>query len=902
MFADTSFDLFAPTATDGYKIGHRPLYPDGTNLTYSNGTFRSDRIFLNDKSLSRFWDSKVVWVGIQGALREIHGLWKRSFFDKPKEAVVKRYARRMKHYLGDGRVNSECFEKLHDLGYLPIQVLSIKEGSRVNMNVPAYTVYNTHPDFYWVVNYLETIMSAIIWKIATNATIAYEYRRTLDFWAKETGVDSAFVDVQGHDFSFRGMSGPEDAARCGLGHLVAFKGTDTLPAIDYAEDMYFADVENEFVAASVVATEHAVATSNILFNVSKLLKAMPKNYGLNNKVDVAALRTQGELQFIREVLTVKNPTGIISLVSDSFDFWKVLTEVIPALKEEILARQPDSTGLAKTVIRPDCYSSDTSILTPNGWKLFTDLTDDDLVAQVKDDGSYEFIKPLKIINQEYSGPMQYFQDHHGKVDLIVTPNHRMILEQGSKLSGNWVERVIEAEKIGGSGHHLQRMNRSARAPNKEKSLTAMERLNIAFQADGSYSTGVSSSVRFSFSKKRKIERMMYLLDLAGLEYKIYDLGDGKSEFNIKVNKEFLIKDFSWVDTSDLCSNWSKEFIDELSHWDATIRNEGRIKFDTTNQSVSEVVELIAISAGYAPLTTEYADPRSGKFNNIFSTHILKDNKIGGQAWRNKTIDYKGTVHCVTVPTGRVLVKRNRSILVSGNSGDPVKVICGSAFEVKDLTEENLISAYKAGYKYIYCQTPFGEYHEILISGKATDDTKELYYLKSVEPTPEMKGAVQCLWETFGGTRTSKNYKVLHERVSLIYGDSITVKRADEILRRLAMRGFASSNVVFGIGSYTYQYNSRDTLAFAIKATVVGVEDEIIELFKAPKTEGETVKKSAKGFLKVIKDESGNFILEQEQAMTLDSLPTSSGELKPIYRDGVFQAEISLKEITETLFA
>lgn len=589
MFADTSFDLFAPTATDGYKVGHRPLYPDGTNLTYSNGTFRSDRIFLNDKSLSRFWDSKVVWVGIQGALREIHGLWKRSFFDKPKEVVVKRYARRMKHYLGDGRVNSECFEKLHDLGYLPIQVLSIKEGSRVNMNVPAYTVYNTHPDFYWVVNYLETIMSAIIWKIATNATIAYEYRRTLDFWAKETGVDSAFVDVQGHDFSFRGMSGPEDAARCGLGHLVAFKGTDTLPAIDYAEDMYFADVENEFVAASVVATEHAVATSNILFNVSKLLKAMPKNYGLNNKVDVAALRTQGELQFIREVLTVKNPTGIISLVSDSFDFWKVLTEVIPALKEEILARQPDSTGLAKTVIRPD-------------------------------------------------------------------------------------------------------------------------------------------------------------------------------------------------------------------------------------------------------------------------------------------------------------------------SGDPVKVICGSAFEVKDLTEKNLLSAYKAGYKYIYCQTPFGEYHEILISGKATDDTKELYYLKSVEPTPEMKGAVQCLWETFGGTRTSKNYKELHERVSLIYGDSITVKRADEILRRLAMRGFASSNVVFGVGSYTYQYNSRDTLAFAIKATVVGVEDEIIELFKAPKTEGETVKKSAKGFLKVIKDEFGNFILEQEQAMTLDSLPTSSGELKPIYRDGVFQAEISLKEITETLFA
>ena len=213
---DTSFDLFAPTATDGYKVGHRPLYPNGTDFTYSNGTFRSDRLFLDNKSTSRFWDGKVVWVGMQGALREINGLWKRSFFDKPKDVVCRRYARRMNAYLGDGRVNVECFEKLHDLGYLPISVLSIKEGSRVNMNVPVYTVYNTVPEFFWVVNYLETIMSSIVWKMTTNATIAYEYRRTLEYWAKLTGVDASFVDIQGHDFSFRGLSGPEDAARVGF--------------------------------------------------------------------------------------------------------------------------------------------------------------------------------------------------------------------------------------------------------------------------------------------------------------------------------------------------------------------------------------------------------------------------------------------------------------------------------------------------------------------------------------------------------------------------------------------------------------------------------------------------------------------------------------------------------------
>lgn len=587
MYTDTSFDLFAPTVTDGYKVGHRPLYPEGTNFAYSNGTFRSDRIFISDKSKSRFWDGKVVWVGIQGALREINGLWKRSFFDKPKDAVCKRYARRMNAYLGDGMVNVECFEKLHDLGYLPIEVLSIKEGSRVNMNVPVYTVYNTVPEFFWVVNYLETLMSALVWKMTTNATIAYEYRRTLEFWAKETGVDMSYVDIQGHDFSFRGLSGPEDAARVGLGHLVVFKGTDTLPAIDYAEDMYFADVTKEFVACSVVATEHAVATSNILFNVSKLLKEISSKCA-DASVDVTELRAVGELEFIKEVLTVKHPKGIVSLVSDSFDFWKVITEIAPALKQEILSRQPDANGFAKTVFRPD-------------------------------------------------------------------------------------------------------------------------------------------------------------------------------------------------------------------------------------------------------------------------------------------------------------------------SGDPVKVICGSAFEIDTISQETLQNAWEKGYEYVYCITPFGYYHKI-IPIFADGFTHAVYHTAVVEPTAEMKGAVHCLFETFGGTKNDLGYVTLHERVGLIYGDSITVQRADEILRRLAKKQFASNNIVFGIGSYTYQYNSRDTHGFAVKSTVVRVDDEIVELFKAPKTEKDTLKKSAKGFLKVVKDEAGNFVLEQEQEIDIDDVAEASGELKRIFRNSEFTRTTTLKEITSELLS
>jgi nicotinamide phosphoribosyltransferase len=596
-FQDTSFNLFAPTATDGYKVGHRPLYPDGTNFTYSNGTFRSDKLFLDNKSKSRFWDNKVVLFGVQGTLREINGLWHRSFFSKPKDAVCKRYARRMKHYIGDNRVDVKCFEALHDLGYLPINVLALPEGSRVNMNVPVYVAYNTHRDFYWIVNYLETIMSSLIWKMSTNATIAYEYRRVFEFWAKETGVDLSFVNIQGHDFAFRGLSGPEDAARTGAGHLVIFKGTDTLPAIDYVEDMYFADVETEFVACSVVATEHAVATSNILFNVSKMLKALFASDETVDDTRMAELRAIGEEDFIREVLTVKHPTGIVSLVSDSFDFWKVITELAPKLKDVILNRQPDEMGLAKTVFRPD--------------------------------------------------------------------------------SGDPVE-IIAGKRI--------------------------------------YS---------------------------------------ESEFS-----------------------------------------------------------------------------------------ALAPHQSGGD---NDTPDQ------LLVMLGVVLYRASRLIPFSS---------------------PGVITKYSNGY--------------FLVS------------VKDMPLTPAEKGAVECLWETFGGVETAKGYKVLHERVGLIYGDSITVERSDEILRRLFVKGFASCNVVFGIGSYTYQHNTRDTLGFAVKATAVQVEDELIELFKAPKTEGDSLKKSAKGFLKVVKDDCGDFLLQQEQEFDITDIPTHSGELKLVYSNSVFVKEVRLKDITAEL--
>lgn len=253
--------IFAPHATDFYKVSHRGMYSKNTTLIYSNFTPRSDK----HANVLPDFDHKVVHFGLQGICQWLLiDLWNETFFNQPKEKVVARYKRRMDIALGVGSVPIEHIEALHDLGYLPVCIKSLPEGSRVNMRIPPWTIQNTLPDkfpFFWVTNYLETQLSAECWKTMTTATTAYEYRRLLDGYAEETGAPAAFVGWQGHDFSMRGMSGIQDATQSGAAHLTSFLGTDTITALDYLEDYY--QGEETFLGGSVPATEHSVSCVNI---------------------------------------------------------------------------------------------------------------------------------------------------------------------------------------------------------------------------------------------------------------------------------------------------------------------------------------------------------------------------------------------------------------------------------------------------------------------------------------------------------------------------------------------------------------------------------------------------------------------------------------------------------------
>ena len=302
-------------ATDFYKTGHIRQYPAGTEVVYSNFTCRSDRWanVLGD------FDHKTVMFGLQGVCQWLlidH--WRDHFFARPKEEVVEEYATMLTDALGIKDPDVSHVADLHDLGFLPVLIKAIPECERVDVRVPLFTIRNTHPRFAWITNYLETQLSAELWKAVTTATTGYEYRRLLERYADLTGSSREFVPWQGHDFSMRGQSGIFDATQSGAGHLLSFTGTDSVSAIDYLRHYYRAGAD--FIGGSVPATEHSVMCMG---------------------------SEEGEVETFRRLLSETYPSGVVSIVSDTWDFWSVMTAMVTELRELILGRD------GKAVFRPD---------------------------------------------------------------------------------------------------------------------------------------------------------------------------------------------------------------------------------------------------------------------------------------------------------------------------------------------------------------------------------------------------------------------------------------------------------------------------------------------------------------------------------------------------------------------
>lgn len=302
---------FNPLLTiDFYKVGHRVQYPAGTEMVYSTFTPRASRL----KEVKN-----VVVFGFQAFIKEyLIKFWNENFFHRPVNQVVDEYRKYVENCLLIKNPDTKHIEDLHALGFLPVKICALPEGTLAPIRCPILTIENTDPRFFWVTNYLETLMSNSLWQAITSATIAHEYRKMLGQFSLDTVGDDSFVQFQAHDFSMRGMSSLESAIKSGMGHLLSFVGTDTVSAIEGAERYYGADVSKELVGASIPATEHSIECS-----------------------------FADDYKYFEHMITKVYPSGFVSIVSDGYDFWNVIGNVLPKLKDKILERD------GKVVIRPD---------------------------------------------------------------------------------------------------------------------------------------------------------------------------------------------------------------------------------------------------------------------------------------------------------------------------------------------------------------------------------------------------------------------------------------------------------------------------------------------------------------------------------------------------------------------
>lgn len=295
---------------DSYKLSHWLQYPDNVGKVYSNFTPRKPI----DPARSMF-----VFFGLQAFLSKLDSVFCHQFFILPQSIAVSDYAEFYEAFFGH-EPEQQLLDKvaeLHQYGTLPLEIRALPEGTVVPHGVPVLTVVNTDDRFAWVTNFIESWMSSELWGPCTSATTAMMYRAKFDHYARLTSDQDFMPAFQGHDFSFRGMFGLEAASMSAAAHLLSFNGTDGCPAFNWIGTYY--PGANGFLGTSVPATEHSVMCAG----------------GKDDERET----------FLR--LMELHPTGILSVVSDTWDFWHVVTKILPSIKNEIMARD------GKLVIRPD---------------------------------------------------------------------------------------------------------------------------------------------------------------------------------------------------------------------------------------------------------------------------------------------------------------------------------------------------------------------------------------------------------------------------------------------------------------------------------------------------------------------------------------------------------------------
>jgi nicotinamide phosphoribosyltransferase len=293
------------TLSDSYKMNHFKMYPSDTEYVYSYFEARKGAQY-----------DKTVFFGLQALLKEyfVGTVVTKEDVDRAEKLITQ-------HIPGVDFNRSRWDYIVDELdGKLPIEIQAVPEGTVVPVDNVLFTIVNTDPKCFWLVGHLETVLTHV-WQGSTVATKSYYTKELLIEGLEKTCDDGANFGGLGymlHDFGYRGVSSVESACWGGMGHLVNFMGTDTIIALEGAQQFYNA---SDVVAYSVSATEHSVMTSR---------------------------GREGEIEVIEDLLE-NYPTGILSVVSDSYDIYNCVQNIYGKgeIKEKILNRD------GKFVVRPD---------------------------------------------------------------------------------------------------------------------------------------------------------------------------------------------------------------------------------------------------------------------------------------------------------------------------------------------------------------------------------------------------------------------------------------------------------------------------------------------------------------------------------------------------------------------
>lgn len=288
---------------DFYKAVHAEMLPKNITKSVSYFTPRMSRI--------KRWD-KVVMFGLQGFIKTyLIDYFNEEFFNKPFEEIIYEYKRIMDASLGKDTYKIDKIENLHKLGYLPIEIVALPEGTIVPMHVPMFGITNTHNDFAWLPQALESLISAEMWHPMLAATVGKTYRDIVNYYYDLTCDDNISKARALGAFDFRGEECLQSAVKAGAGWCLSFLNTATVPTIPYLEKNYNCDCTKEDVAYGSPSTEHSVMCSN---------------YAIDGD----------EITLLRRLLTEIYPNTSFSAVLDSYDYWNVIDNVLPQLKTEII--------------------------------------------------------------------------------------------------------------------------------------------------------------------------------------------------------------------------------------------------------------------------------------------------------------------------------------------------------------------------------------------------------------------------------------------------------------------------------------------------------------------------------------------------------------------------------------